>query len=64
MKKISEIFWGLVGLAAVAASCYLLWGKLKDQSWADIEAAFLAIPPHHVLFAALSTLVAYAALAW
>ncbi|KQT58097.1 hypothetical protein ASG52_23100 [Methylobacterium sp. Leaf456] len=64
MKKVSEIFWGLIGLAAVAASCYLLWGKLKDQSWASIEAAFLAIPPHHVLFAALSTLVAYAALAW
>ncbi|MFF8800853.1 MULTISPECIES: lysylphosphatidylglycerol synthase domain-containing protein [unclassified Methylobacterium] len=64
MKKISEIVWGLIGLAAVAVSCYLLWGELKTLSWASIEAAFAAIPLHHFLFAALSTLVAYAALAW
>ena len=64
MKKLSEVFWGLIGLAAVAVSCYLLWGQLKTLSWASIEAAFAAIPLHHFLFAAVSTLVAYAALAW
>jgi uncharacterized membrane protein YbhN (UPF0104 family) len=64
MKKVSEIFWGLVGLAAVVGSCYLLWGELTTLSWASIEAAFAAIPIHHFLLAALSTLVAYAALAW
>ena len=64
MKKVSEIFWGLIGLAAVVGSCYLLWGELKSLSWSSIEAAFAAIPLHHFLLAGLSTLVAYAALAW
>ncbi|MBL1742227.1 UPF0104 family protein, partial [Klebsiella pneumoniae] len=47
MKKVSEIIWGLIGLAAVAVSCYLLWGELKTLSWSSIEAAFAAIPLHH-----------------
>ena len=64
MKKISEFVWPIVGLVAVVASCYLLYDQLKTMSWAQLQAAFAAIPPHRFLLAALSTLLAYAALAW
>ena len=64
MKKISDFIWPVIGLAAVAVSCYLLYGELRSLSWESIEAAFAAIPPHSFLLAAASTLVAYAALAW
>ena len=64
MKKISEFLWPIIGLGAVVVSCYLLYGQLKTLSWSDLEAAFADIPPHRFLLAALSTLVAYAALAW
>ena len=64
MKKISEFIWPLIGLAAVVVSGYFLYQELKTTSLAAIWAAVLAIPPHRILLAALSTLVAYAALAW
>lgn len=64
MKKHSEILWAIVGLAAVVVSCWLLWRELQDISWAEIEGSLRAIPTHRILLAALSTLVAYAALAW
>lgn len=64
MKKLSEFIWPIIGLAAVVFSCYLLYGQLKNLSWSDLERAFAAIPLHHFLMAALSTLLAYAALAW
>jgi glycosyltransferase 2 family protein len=64
MKKISEFIWPAIGLAAVVVSGYFLYQELKTTSLAAIWAAILAIPPHRILLAALSTLVAYAALAW
>ncbi|SDM16312.1 hypothetical protein SAMN05216360_10120 [Methylobacterium phyllostachyos] len=64
MKKISEFIWPLIGLAAVVVSGYFLYQELKTTSLAAIWAAILAIPPHRILLAALSTLVAYSALAW
>ncbi|ACB27521.1 MULTISPECIES: lysylphosphatidylglycerol synthase domain-containing protein [Methylobacterium] len=64
MKKISEFIWPLIGLAAVVISGYFLYQELKTTSLSAIWAAILAIPPHRILLAALSTLVAYAALAW
>ncbi|GEP09901.1 UPF0104 family protein [Methylobacterium gnaphalii] len=64
MKKISEILWPIIGLGAVIVSCYLLYGQLQTLSWVQLQAAFAAIPLHHFLLAAVSTLVAYAALAW
>lgn len=64
MKKISEFLWPIVGLAAVAVSGYFLYQELKTTSLSAIWTAILAIPPHRILLAALSTLVAYAALAW
>ena len=45
-------------------SGYFLYRELKTTSLAAIWAAILAIPPHRILLAAFSTLVAYAALAW
>jgi len=64
MKKLSEFLWPLIGLAAVVISGYFLYQELKTTSISAIGDAILAIPPHRILLAALSTLVAYAALAW
>jgi uncharacterized membrane protein YbhN (UPF0104 family) len=64
MKKLSEFIWPLIGLAAVVVSGYFLYQELKTTSLAAIWSAILAIPPHRILLAAISTLVAYAALAW
>lgn len=64
MKKISEFIWPMIGLAAVVVSGYFLYQELKTTSLSAIWAAVLAIPPHRILLAAFSTLVAYAALAW
>ena len=64
MKKISEFIWPLVGLAAVVVSGYFLYQELKTTSLSAIWGAILAIPPHRILLACASTVVAYAALAW
>ncbi|RZK88526.1 MAG: UPF0104 family protein [Methylobacterium sp.] len=64
MKKISDFIWPIVGLAAVAVSGYLLFRELRGISLSEIQGSLAAIPPHRFLLAALSTLVAYAALAW
>ncbi|GLI93234.1 lysylphosphatidylglycerol synthase domain-containing protein [Methylocystis echinoides] len=65
MRKLAEFFWPVVGLAAVIGSFYLLYHEFQGESvgtevWANLK----AIPPSDYFFAALSTLVAYAALAW
>lgn len=64
MKKLSEFIWPVIGLAAVVVSGYFLYQELKTTSISAIGDAILAIPPHRMVLAALSTLVAYAALAW
>jgi uncharacterized membrane protein YbhN (UPF0104 family) len=64
MKKLREFIWPIIGLAAVVVSVYLLWHQLEGLSFADLEASLAAIPAHRYALAALSTLVAYAALAW
>lgn len=65
MKRLLEYIWPLVGLAAAAASIWLLSREFQGASvGADVWAALKAIEPRHYLMAALSTLVAYAALAW
>jgi uncharacterized membrane protein YbhN (UPF0104 family) len=64
MKKISDFIWPIIGLAAVIGSGYLLYKELAGISMAEIKGSFAAIPVHRFLLAALSTLVAYAALAW
>lgn len=64
MKKISEFIWPIIGLCAVIGSGYLLYRELAGISVAEIKGSLLAIPLTHFILAAMSTLVAYAALAW
>jgi uncharacterized membrane protein YbhN (UPF0104 family) len=64
MKNVREFLWPLVGLAAVVVSGWLLYRELSGLSLAAVWASLTSIPPHRYIFAVLSTLVAYAALAW
>jgi uncharacterized membrane protein YbhN (UPF0104 family) len=65
MKKILGRLWPLVGFIAVVGSFYLLYHELKGESVrADVWADLKAIPLSAYLAAGVSTLVAYAALAW
>ena len=65
MKRILDFFWPLMGFAAVAVSLWLLRQEFKGEAvgpdvWEHVKSISLG---HHLL-AMLSTLVAYAALAW
>ena len=65
MKRLLDFFWPLVGFAAVAVSLWLLHREFKGEAvgpevWDHLK----SISPAHYLLAILSTLVAYAALAW
>jgi glycosyltransferase 2 family protein len=65
MKRILDFFWPLVGFAAVTVSLWLLRREFKGEAvgpevWDHLK----SISPAHYLLAILSTLVAYAALAW
>jgi glycosyltransferase 2 family protein len=64
MTRWREAIWPAVGLGAVAFAGYLLIKELRGQSLATIADAFEAIPPWRWALAALSTVVAYFALAW
>src|SRR3954467_15199090 len=64
MKNAREFVWPLIGFVAVVVSGYLLYRELRDISFVTVWASLTAIPPQRYLFAGLSTLVAYAALAW
>ena len=65
MKRILDFVWPLMGLAAVAVSLWLLHWEFKGEAvgpevWDHLK----SISPGNYLLAVLSTLVAYAALAW
>ncbi len=65
MRKLAEYFWPIVGLAAVIGSFYLLYHEFQGESvGAEVWANLKAISPTDYFFAALSTLLAYVALAW
>lgn len=64
MKRILEYAWPIIGLAAVAFSGWLLYRELHSLSASAIMASLWAIPPHRWLLAVVSTVAAYAALAW
>lgn len=66
MKRYLHYLWPVIGLGAVALSLWLLVKELQhDNVTPDkIEAAFAAIPAGRWVLAVVSTLVAYAALAW
>jgi len=65
MKRALDYFWPALGMVAVLVAFWLLAREFRGESVRqDVIAALKAIPPHRYLLAALSTLVAYAALAW
>lgn len=64
MKHVKEFIWPVIGLGAVVVSGWLLYHQVRGLSLAEIGSSLSAIPPHRYALAALSTLVAYAALAW
>ncbi len=64
MKHLSEWMWGLIGLAALCVAVWLLYRELHGLSLADVEASLTAIGWVGFAWAAGSTLVAYAALAF
>jgi uncharacterized membrane protein YbhN (UPF0104 family) len=64
MKRLMDFVWPAVGLAAVAFSSWLLFKELRGLSVSDVTASLKAISPFHWALAILSTLIAYAALAW
>ena len=64
MKHVKEFVWPLIGLAAVVVSGWLLYRELQTTSLAAIWESLKAIPPRNFALSFLSTLVAYAALAW
>jgi len=64
MKQAREFVWPVVGLVAVAVSGWLLYHELRGLSLDELWASLTAIPPQNYLLAGLSTLAAYAALAW
>ncbi len=64
MKRVQDLAWPIIGLAAVALSSWLLFRELRGLSFASLRDAIIAIPPTRWLLAIVSTSVAYAALAW
>src|SRR5215218_5288927 len=64
MKNVREFIWPVIGLLAVVVSGWLLYERLHGMSLDDVWDSLTAVPAHRYAFAALSTLVAYAALAW
>src|ERR687897_1065888 len=64
MKNVREFIWPLIGLLAVVVSCWLLYRELRGLSLDDVWDSLTAVPSHRYALAGLSTLVAYAALAW
>jgi uncharacterized membrane protein YbhN (UPF0104 family) len=56
--------WPVVGIGAVALSGWLLYSELRNLSFDDLWHSLTTIGAHQWLLAALSTFVAYAALAW
>jgi glycosyltransferase 2 family protein len=65
MKRSLDFFWPVFGFAAVAVSLWLLHREFKGEAVGpEVWEHFKSIPLGHTLLAILSTLVAYAALAW
>ncbi|MBV9287043.1 MAG: UPF0104 family protein, partial [Hyphomicrobiales bacterium] len=64
MKRVQDIAWPIVGLAAVGLSSFLLFKELHGLSYASLSEAIVSISPVRWLLALISTSLAYAALAW
>jgi len=61
--RIRRYFWPVVGLSAVAFSLWLLYHELSGLSLDDVWDGLAAIPPQGWMLSALSSILAYAALA-
>jgi glycosyltransferase 2 family protein len=65
MKRILDFVWPLMGLAAVAVSLWLLHREFKGEAVGpDVWHYLKSVSPGNYLLVVLSTLAAYAALAW
>jgi glycosyltransferase 2 family protein len=65
MKRILDFFWPIVGLVVVAVSLWLLHKEFQGENiGAHVWANLRAIDASHYALAIVSTLFAYAALAW
>ena len=64
MKRVQEVAWPVIGLAAVAMSSWLLFRELHGLSYASLRDAFASISLGRWAAALASTSLAYAALAW
>jgi uncharacterized membrane protein YbhN (UPF0104 family) len=64
MKNVREFMWPLIGLLAVVISGWLLYRELRGLSLDDVWESLTSVPSRRFFYAGLSTLVAYAALAW
>ncbi|MCW2315139.1 uncharacterized membrane protein YbhN (UPF0104 family) [Rhodoblastus acidophilus] len=65
IKRNLDYIWPAVGFGAVCISFWLLYNEFAGQEIGpQLIAAFRAIPPAHYALAVLSTLLAYAALAF
>ena len=58
-----RLLWPAVGLAAATVSAWLLWQELRGVSLDDVWDGIVAIPLRNWLMAALSSTIAYLALA-
>lgn len=61
--KAKDLIWPAIGMAAVGVSIWLLYNQLRGISLDDVWDGLAAIPPHAWALSALSTLIAYLALA-
>ncbi|HMR33853.1 MAG TPA: YbhN family protein [Geminicoccaceae bacterium] len=61
--KLRKYGWPVIGAGAVALSLWLLYHELRSLSLDDVVDSLAAISAHRWLLAAVSTVVAYAALA-
>lgn len=61
--KLKDLFWPVVGLAAVGFSAWLLYHELRGISLDDVWDGLVAIPDTSWLLSALCSMIAYLALA-
>jgi glycosyltransferase 2 family protein len=64
MKKFLDLFWPLLGFAALTVSCFLLYQEFRGNTLHDLWQALISIPVHRLILAFSATLAAYWALAW
>jgi hypothetical protein len=65
MKRIFDFIWPAIGFMAVSVSLWLLYREFQGESVGpEVWEHVTSISPKHYMMAILSTLVAYAALAW